>query len=525
MPTLVAPTQQQRPPRRASLIEQAYQEHLQQMVSAPPAASTAPLVTVWRRRLIAGDPERDWTYCWTVDTMPGGWGPWQPDMGASLRPLKGPAIELEAFWWRPYLTIEPFHLGIRLPRDVGVAPGTYSLFVGDVAAGTIEVAAAALPAPSMSISPGTSADFAGQLEKTLQRGNVVLHPGTYNLDRAIDVPAGRRLTGYGAQLVAPRTRSQAGSIQFFHHVGDGVTIAGITFLVPGNLLSWDPAVRGLVFVDCEFRSHAWHTGALSRQGYYEDGGGTVPLLGPEGMLRSCRFTGGAVLWAEQGMILNCDWDGRAAGRSHSFVCNGTTGPLAVIGIRMNDTDRGLVTRPLNGDLENALFTDVLLFNIRTEYNGCELVCAEGDHDIKRCIYNKFQTNGCVGAAVFGSKMYDCRVQGWMLDGCDMYFAPWWDEREVAYNRIWNCELRNGTFYMGKTSHHNEARWIGVFGSRPYTRNQFWCHPNFYKEVAKSTGGFIDLGNNQATGGIHEVLYQIQDDMLPADTPVKVPAAD
>jgi hypothetical protein len=150
-------------------------------------------VVLSRSTLTPGDPDRNWLNIHQRHGIPQG--------NASLVAPDGGVVALDRFMlgWRPWDGDEQYHSAFRLPT--AVAPKTYTLRVGGVNIGPV-VVTPPKAAEWTRVHPTwlSDQDDTDRIEEALADYDVELVPGTYRLDRAIRMPNGRTLRGFGATL-------------------------------------------------------------------------------------------------------------------------------------------------------------------------------------------------------------------------------------------------------------------------------------------------------------------------------------
>jgi hypothetical protein len=392
-----------------------------------PAVHTAPAgsrVGVWRPRLVVGDPDRNWAVLWSRAAAAGE----GPHLGrpASLTPADGgPAVTIPA---EPAPAAEPVQHAqqtLRLPADL--RPGRYALAINGLDCGAVEVVPARARPQVKQLKPGDDAD---ELERALRDHDVELLPGRYVFSRAVHLPAGRRITGWGAHIF----RTPDGDYGERMFVGGAdCTLTGLT-LHPWYLaFHSNPAVQGLVLDRVTLASGILGYGydaALVRDCVFD--GGYNPAA-PSGLYLRCRFVGGAPTSALR-------FDGQYPGNT------------AVIDCTFERTRDALVVNTNHGSFTDNLIHNLRAYGIVGGANGNEVCSAEGDaaNECSRNLYWMPRVLGCNSPLFWTSTTRrDEFVYALEADGPSSIVLSGWGGAEISGCRFVSYELRGGRLIIGQ----------------------------------------------------------------------------
>lgn len=367
------------------------------------------------------DPSDPWRReFWAWDST----GPWDPNSLSTfaLRPASGPDVDCDVTF-----SEMSWHYCVRLRVPAGSAPGSYTLVVDGMTTGrAVTVVAPRGSRPVAHVGPISAwATRAGDL---LSGGyDVVLLPGYYRLAAALTVPAGARLTGYGATVVC------AGSAQILHTGGgsstEGTTIEGVTFLGDGQYpfsfgSNPSPEQEDVTFVRCEFHDlrlgHArgvYHC-TFRRAGIVADG--STPRI-----------------------VYGCEFREPAEGSTPLYFNGCADGGLAVINNEFRSTGRGI---GFNGGAAAPTSGHLVWFNaaydLKQKGNGNEFILFEGGAASSD---NLVGHNQAIGAS----------------NTCVMFFDAGGARNTIVYNRqvggsigIWLAPYSAGTTFTAVRVHNN-----------------------------------------------------------------------
>lgn len=400
-------------------------------------------INVWRTRLVSGDADRNWTYVWSIDGVPG---------ALRLVAADGTSHETEFvhLGWTPDWWEQDLHKGLRLKGDMPA--GKYRLHAqnGDLGI-ELEVVAPAAARPVQRLKPGASvADF----EKAIDAGDVVLEPGEYIFPRRARLTADRTIRGYGAVI---RRVPDGDYRETMFTPADRVAIYGVVFDGPYYVFhSFQPPLgRDMVIKYCTFRSGV--LGEWPRDGL---------------LMQNCDFEhASSALDTGSSVYYRCTFRGLA--NSHAFDTWG--GQRTVVAdCRWDGTDRGLVLQTFRGPVANNLYVGLDFRNINKVTNGSECVLAEGkQHEVRDNLFIHLRYSGCVGSAVqfwetpaFGNYFLD----GYSDGGGGIILAGV-DGARQSDNVFRDWEVRGAGVYLGAAATFNTFERCAFVDWRPTRSNQ------------------------------------------------------
>ena len=392
-----------------------------------------------RTTLVPGDPLRDFTIAWSRDGLSGSFTLDPVDGSPSLflqdKPVGANSQHSEGFAGAPLVA-------------VGTPPGAYTLNnEGDLAAVTV---VARPNRPAIRLNPGTLCLSAGCVQRMLDTGHdLILDPGTYYFDRAIRLPPGCTIRGHGARLVR-LPDGDYGERMFIG--GQDCTLEGLG-LVPIWLAFHAPDVTtGLVLKDCTV--FAGNFGYAYAEAYFENclfDGGTMVVGAPHGHYRRCRWT-------------------RNPPDTNAFAVSGPcVGALVLEDCTFDDTDRGPVSRCLQGPVADNLIVGLRLRDIQRDQNGNEMVSAEGNglHGFDRNLVIGTRVRNCDGnfflpwdAPARGNLVLDTVVRG----GGGLWLGGV-NDAEQSGNVYDQFELHDTDgIRLGWRDGHGRAHGLGIAGN-------------------------------------------------------------
>lgn len=424
----------------------------------------------FRTNLVSGDPLRNWTAVWDR----GGRLPEFLWLNGSAGPIAG----LGGDCLGRTQNGTAHHRRVVLPG--GLPPGQYTLDCGQ--AGTVPLAVAAATERHVTSVPGgwpTST-----VQKIMDNGHdVTLGPGEHVWDRAVTMPPGSSIRGYGAFV---RRTPDGDYGERVIVPGDNCTVEGITFDCPGLLFHANPPTRGLVVRRVTFLGVDF--------GY-----------GPREVLVDSCDLAGSVTSAMPGLWWRTTIRDTPAGGVAWYGGAGYAGDLALIDVDFHDTDRGPCFA--NG-CTDCLFNCVRVWNVNRGNNGNESFGAEAGPlggEFSRNLILSYRYWNSEGAAV---NFWDaaCRDNLFRDFSADGGFGVWlagWNGAVQTGNVFEQFELRNGAgFTFGhpaspgttKGATGNDASKGAVVGWKPTRSNQTYYDAKFYarKAAVESVPGAVNL---------------------------------
>jgi hypothetical protein len=416
---------------------------------------------VSRRRLVVGDPERSQLLLWSRDAAEQSGPPLDGPLALTPRD-GGNAVTLTDV---PFPAADPVPFAERagaVPRNTKV--GRYRLAVNGVDCGTVEVVKP--PEKDRRFKPKTlpAGSSADDIEAALQLHDVELLPGRYEIERAIHLPPGRSITGYGAHLVRIPD-GDYGERMFAG--GQDCTVTGVTFHAVYLTFHAFPAATGLVLDRCTFAS------GIVGYGYEET------------VVRSCTFDGGTATYAPGGLYQACRFVGGRPASALMFS-GAYPGNTAVVDCEFRATRDALVVQTNGGSFTDNLIHNLRAYNLAGAGNGNEICSAEGDpaFECSRNLYLGIWAIGCNSPLFWTSTQRRWEfVYGLDADGPTSICLAGWGGVEVTDCRFMNYELRGGRLLIGA---RNAS---GNLVSGQVLRNQFQGHH----------GPLIPSRMNQPTG--------------------------
>jgi hypothetical protein len=404
-------------------------------------------VVLSRSTLTPGDPDRNWLNIHQRHGIPQG--------NASLVAPDGGVVALDRFMlgWRPWDGDEQYHSAFRLPT--AVAPKTYTLRVGGVNIGPV-VVTPPKAAEWTRVHPTwlSDQDDTDRIEEALADYDVELVPGTYRLDRAIRMPNGRTLRGFGATLT--KRPNPADRFDCLVIPADGCTFQGITFRGNQAVFFNDHGGRNTVVSDCEFID--------CTMGYWNHGG--------ELLVDRCTFIRAGPGIVTGGTFHRCTWAGRCASfhACHAWRCD----RLAIIECSFADTDRGPgFVANWTDDFNDPFVCCLSVRNVVQGVGGSEVLgfeCKPSGGGLNRGLFLHVRAESSGQVNFFAGTVRDCLLRDFTLRGTDILFTAGRRSDEMTGNVVEESELNGGQIAFGPYASGNVVRATDFVNFTPGRRN-------------------------------------------------------
>jgi hypothetical protein len=416
--------------------------------AAPVKAAPSGPVILSRSTLTPGDSDRNWLTIWQRHGIPQGAG--------QLVAPDGGIVALERFMlgWTPWDGDGQWHSAFRLPT--AVAPKTYTLRVGGVSLGPVTVTppkgtAFARVWPTVP----SDQDDTDRIEDALaDHATVELTPGTYRLDRAIRVPNGRTLRGFGAVLT--KRPNPADRFDCLFVPADGVTFQGLTFRGNDACFFNDHGGRNVCVLDCRFTD--------CRMGYWAHGG--------ELLVDRCEFVRASPGIVTGGTFHRCRWEGRDPG---FHACHAwRSDRLAIIECSFTDTDRGPgFVANWTDDFNDPFVCCLSVRNVVQGVGGSEVLgfeCKPSGGGLNRGLFLHVRAESSGQVNFFAGTVKDCLLRDFTLRGVDILFTAMRRSDEMTGNVVEESELNGGQVVFGPHATNNTVRNTDFVNFTPGRRN-------------------------------------------------------
>lgn len=399
------------------------------------------MTTVWRRNLVIGDPLRDWCYYWDRN------GVGDAGLVAEGEVLPRPErVAATSPGWQRHHWEESLHCGVR-----ALAPGRFRLMLGNVDCGQIN-AITPLPRRGHPVVVPPGVYDPSTLEQILAVSDVTLAPGEHRLTRAMRLPPGATIRGFGARLV--KISNPADQYDHLIKLANRCTLIGLTVVCAD--------AGSAAFVN----DHAGNE-LVASQCRFEDG-----MLGhwaSEGSLfdrcEFVRFSTGP--FRGQSMMAGCRWQGHALA-GHSYVIAG--GANAMLNCGFDGTDRGIVLVPAQSHIENGLYAGVNIRGLHVCRNGNEVLgCDDAPFAVRNNMFLRIHASDCQGQVNWwGAETIGNVIRGCTFDGVTMSFSG---RRLQRDNIIEDCEFDGCGIQFDGAAKSNTVRRVIISGVRPTGANQ------------------------------------------------------
>lgn len=407
-----------------------------------PKLDKSPLV-LFRKALTLGDPDRDWTYCWTRG---GNLGKTWRFGGETVAPFSIPSTV--EFWDRE------FHGGIKATR-----PGQFEVDCGRGAEAVLTVAP---PINRKSKRIHASADSAYQIQRAVDAGyrEFILEAGEHVLDKTVILPDDSMIRGYGAVVRRTAANPPAGEKSNLPAFipGSNVSIYGLTFQHDRSDLIFlsRKSPSGLVCADCTFRRCQF--------GFFMK----------DVLIRDCRFESAGAVIVPGGLWLRCTFSGMPP--QHTWAYWSNQGPVALIDCVFDGTDRGPIFNAAGGPISDVLCCGLICKNINATPNGNEIFLCEGEGPFDRPMVFHTRVTSCQSAVFqFDRVSRNGICRDLFIDG-GMGLCLW--GRNISGWEVSNFELRNGAgIYLGAGAKYNRFIDGSIIAWAPGRANQTYQNPS------------------------------------------------
>lgn len=419
------------------------------LLAFAPAQAADPLATWWTSRTLL-DPQYDAhrsAVVWRASPTTFSNATLVNDTGAVACEL----AELVGQQW-----YDRYHATVTIPP--AMKPGGYLLTVNGIDTGLRFTVAARRERARVTLSP----DTIDKIESVAPYSDVTLSPGLYTLTKALALPAGTRIYGYGATIQTSRPRGTGAAyeqLMFWPPAAD-LAFHGPTFLVANHILYGSPGQwANLHWNDCTFRPTSRYYAGVGRHDYRNS------------IYSNCTFDRTAAT-VDGGLLLDCQWRGMVAprGEGHALTIDGGQS-LCVARSRFDGTDRGPVLTDTTGPVRGVLITDLDLRGISRVDNGNELLLCESRNgrEYSACVFHRGRVSGCSGDInLWNARVSSCVFNDWLLDDASIYFTGYGLQ---TGNVVTNCEFRGGGIYFAGSAAGNTVRDCAFIGFRLTRRNQ------------------------------------------------------
>jgi hypothetical protein len=400
-----------------------------------------------RSTLTPGDPDRDWLLVWHRHGIPAGLG----ELVSADRTLR---LERFMLGWQHWDGDEQYHSAFRLKAPAPA--GDFALRVGNVSLGTVTVTPPRGGSRVvLSPNPSQSADDSRWIEANLNSAAVVeLSPGTYRLNRAVRVPPGRTLRGFGA--VITKTPNPADRFDCLIVPADGCTFQGLTFRGNDACFFNDHGGRNVCVLDCRFVG--------CRMGYFAHAG--------ELLVDRCEFVRASPGIVTGGTFHRCVWSGRDPGfhACHAWRCD----RLAIIECSFTDTDRGPgFVANWTDDFNDPFVCCLSVRNVVQGVGGSEVLgfeCKPSGGGLNRGLFLHVRAESSGQVNFFAGTVRDCLLRDFTLRGVDVLFTAMRRSDEMTGNVIEESELNGGQVVFGPHATGNVVRNTDFTNFTPGRRN-------------------------------------------------------